>query len=469
MELILLASMGDFIGRFHPLWVHLPIGFLILAILLEWFQKDGSETSKKIINFCWLLAGVSAGIASICGWMLAASGSYPEGTLFWHRWVGILLTVGSFGIWWIKKQDDLIPQKSHRILNIAVLALLTYVGHLGGNLTHGSDYLTENAPDFVKTLAGDQEEVSEDLPQISDPDSALAYADLIEPILQQKCMSCHNDEVQRGGLNMATPELLMEGGKNGAVLVSGNARESELFKRLILPHSSEKHMPTKGEPFTFQEIALLQWWIDEQASFEARVSELKLEGDIPPTLFSLYGMDTKPKPWYEKVKLPALSDETLAPIRQEGFSVASLSTENHLLEVSFKGNDFSPEKLQSLSSIKEHITWLYLENVELKDEELKTIGTFPNLTRLRVQQNPITDQGILHLAELPHLESLNLFGTKISDESLNTISKISTLKKVYLWQTNVSATGVSTLQRENPELDIDTGANFSPETASTKG
>ncbi|MEL6192792.1 MAG: hypothetical protein AAFR66_12115, partial [Bacteroidota bacterium] len=68
-----------------------------------------------------------------------------------------------------------------------------------------------------------------------------------------------------------------------------------------------------------------------------------------------------------------------------------------------------------------------------------------------------------------HLESLNLFGTKISDESLKTISKISTLKKVYLWQTNVSASAVSTLQRENPELDIDTGANFSQGNTQTKG
>ena len=282
-------------------------------------------------------------------------------------------------------------------------------------------------------------------------------------------MACHNDEVQRGGLNMATPELLMEGGKNGAVLVAGNARESELFERLILPYSSEKHMPTKGEPFTYQEIAILQWWINEQASFEAKVSELRLDGDIPPTLFSLYGMDTKPKPWYEKVKLPSLSDEALAPIIQEGFKLTSLSADNHLLEVSFRGDNFSTDKLESLSAFKEHITRLYLENMDLKDEDLQIIGTFPNLTRLRLQQNPITDEGIIHLADLGHLETLNLFGTKISDKSLNTISKISTLKKVYLWQTNVSASAVSTLQREKPELDIDTGVNFSQGNTQTKG
>ncbi|MEM8898468.1 MAG: c-type cytochrome domain-containing protein [Bacteroidota bacterium] len=458
MDLILLASMGEFIGRFHPLWVHLPIGFLILAILLEWFQKDGSETSKKIINFCWLLAGVSAAIASVCGWMLAASGSYPEGTLFWHRWIGILLTLISFGIWWIKKQGDLIPQKSHRVLNIAVLLLLTFVGHLGGNLTHGSDYLTENAPEFVKKLTGNEANIAEGLPQIADPDSALAYADLIEPIFEQKCMACHNDEVQRGGLNMATPELLMEGGKNGAVLVAGNARESEVFKRLILPHSSEKHMPTKGEPFTFQEIAMLQWWIDEQASFDAKVSELKLEEDIPPMLFALYGMDTKPKPWYEKVRLSSLPDETISQITKEGFKLKSLSADNHLLEVRFKGDDFSSEKLQQLKSIKEHITWLYLENVDLKDEELEIIGTFSNLTRLRLQQNPITDEGITHLTDLDHLESLNLFGTNVSDAGLPTIEAMVGLKTVYLWQTNVSQAAISALRKQRPNLKIDAGA-----------
>ncbi|MEM9932773.1 MAG: c-type cytochrome domain-containing protein [Bacteroidota bacterium] len=458
MKLMVLVSLGEFIGRFHPLVVHLPIGFFVLAILLEWFQKDSNKNSQKMVAFSWLLSALSATAASFCGWLLAASGSYPEQGLFWHRWMGILLSLISFGMWWIKKNPSIIPKKSHAILNVFVLLLLTLAGHQGGNLTHGSGYLTEHAPGFIQKITGTQTSLTVGLPQISDPDSALVYQDLIQPIFAQKCMACHNDEVQRGGLNMATPEKLLAGGNGGPVLVAGNARESEIFKRLLLPHTSEKHMPTKGEPMTFQEIQMLEWWIEEDASFENKASDLPIPDRVKPILASLYRMDTEPKPWYEKVKIAPAPVEVLAQLAEESFTIRQLSAENHLLEVSFNGNTISQEQLEQLAPLKAHITWLDLADKGLQDEGIELLGSFSNLTRLRIQQNPISDQGLSYLQPLTHLASLNVFGTELTDASLETIRALPALEKVYLWQTEVSQSAVADLKKERPELDIDIGA-----------
>ena len=68
--MIILASFGDFIGRFHPVLVHLPIGFLLLTVLLEWFNND--QQYKSLLSIGWLLSAVSAAFAALCGWFLAA-------------------------------------------------------------------------------------------------------------------------------------------------------------------------------------------------------------------------------------------------------------------------------------------------------------------------------------------------------------------------------------------------------------
>ena len=64
-------EFSTFLGRFHPLFVHLPIGFLLLAILLEWYEKRRkTKHTTPLIAHAWLLGGVSALAAAFCGWWL---------------------------------------------------------------------------------------------------------------------------------------------------------------------------------------------------------------------------------------------------------------------------------------------------------------------------------------------------------------------------------------------------------------
>jgi hypothetical protein len=59
---------------------------------------------------------------------------------------------------------------------------------------------------------------------------------------------------------------LVEGGESGPAFVVGNASQSLLVQRLLLPSNDEHHMPPEAEPQPAQgEIEVLQSWINTGA------------------------------------------------------------------------------------------------------------------------------------------------------------------------------------------------------------
>jgi hypothetical protein len=57
--------------------------------------------------------------------------------------------------------------------------MIIWAGHLGADITHGENFvLAPVTPSHTKPQVG-----------LSD---AFIYADLVEPILEAKCMGCHN-------------------------------------------------------------------------------------------------------------------------------------------------------------------------------------------------------------------------------------------------------------------------------------
>src|SRR5690349_6163385 len=83
-----------FLGRFHPLVLHVPIGFLTLAFILEILSRFGRfRHFRPTVGFILLLGAASAFIACILGLMLAESGGYPESELTIHQWSGIAVFI----------------------------------------------------------------------------------------------------------------------------------------------------------------------------------------------------------------------------------------------------------------------------------------------------------------------------------------------------------------------------------------
>lgn len=479
MSILLQADAALFFGRFHPLAVHLPIGFLLLAgILFALSYFKNYAFLLRALPIILLLGGISSVAAAVLGWILSTEGGYEESTLAWHQWMGISVAVIAIASWvWIgsltlkkehKKEDapwllpeDLKQRAINNKRNVGLVMALLFVlisitGHLGGNLTHGDQYLFTHAPSFIQTLFSEENNSADQLAFPADPDSTLLYTHLIQPVLNKKCASCHNESKMKGGLILTTREGLLKGGENGAVLEKGSAQNSELFNRVCLDPASKKFMPPKGTHMSYTEIALLNYWISSGMSFDLTITDENIPEEIQLLIQHGYSLATKKKPFTEKEKVSAATDEALETLRALGFKIQTLAVDNNFLEVVAK-DSLTLEKIEALLVIKEQITWLDLGRTGLQDSWINTLAQFNNLTRLTLDNNTITDAGIAHLGNFEHLESINLHATEVSDAGLKILAKQSSIKRIYVWQTKVTQQAVDSIRNENPALVIDLG------------
>jgi len=89
----------------------------------------------------------------------------------------------------------------------------------------------------------------------------------IQPVLESRCLECHNPDKVKGELLMHTAEALLKGGDSGAGIVPGKPDASEILKRVVLAADHDDVMPPKksGAPLTAQQVQALKQWIVEGA------------------------------------------------------------------------------------------------------------------------------------------------------------------------------------------------------------
>ncbi|MFK5973189.1 MAG: hypothetical protein QM485_07900 [Flavobacteriaceae bacterium] len=451
-----------FLGRFHPLVVHLPIGILLFAFFLELIGRiQKKSNSIATIKIALLLGAISALFASILGYMLSQSGDYENVMLNNHLWFGVATTVITFLAWAIQSDFLKLPSslkkfQSNIALLILIVILVSATGHYGGNLTHGSGYLTKYAPFNVGN--------KKTLPLIASLEEASVYPYLIQPILENKCMSCHNASKQKGGLAMHTVEALLKGGENGLEIFPGESKKSEIFKRVTLPENSEDRMPPEGKtPLTEAEIRLLKFWIDNaNADFNSTLANLEVPENIKEIASMLLGLTYLGKVSNDILpKVEVIDNETLKELLAHGFVVKELVSGSNLFDVSLPPNTITTqnleeleEKLQKLLTIKSNILKLDLASNKLGDKDIKTIAQFHNLRQLQLQENPVGDQGITYLKELSALTSINLYKTNVSKLSLPVFMEMPNLEKVYAWQTALTNEDITTINEVKDNLKI---------------
>lgn len=120
------------------------------------------------------------------------------------------------------------------------------------------------------------------------------FASQIQPLLEVKCLECHNPDKVKGDLLMHTAEAILKGGESGPGLVAGQPDKSEIIKRIVLPKEHDDIMPPKGEPLSAQQIDLLRRWVAQGAPWpqgltlthktEAQIKELASLQKKLPTL-----------------------------------------------------------------------------------------------------------------------------------------------------------------------------------------
>lgn len=93
------------------------------------------------------------------------------------------------------------------------------------------------------------------------------FSHQIVPILREHCAECHTGDKKKGGLSMNDRKSLIEGGENGAVVVSGQSAKSSLVEA-ITSTDPDAQMPPKGKRVPAEQVALLKQWINEGLVWE---------------------------------------------------------------------------------------------------------------------------------------------------------------------------------------------------------
>ena len=245
-------------GRMHPLMLHLPIGMFVMYLLLFFLRKSFEAPDfEKLLNFVLLLTGFFAFITAISGSLLSHEpDAYNVNELAFHRNTGFGF---AFGVYLLSFINGKYSTLSKVLLGINTL-LLIIAGHKGAEITHGKDFL------FPK------KDIKE---MLSDTNTSLFTA-IVQPILEKKCYSCHNEEKTKGGLIMTDSLSLMKGGESGRVILPGKADSSLMVQSMLLSLEDEKHMPPDGKPqLTALEKEIIIAWINAGASFSKKASAYK--------------------------------------------------------------------------------------------------------------------------------------------------------------------------------------------------
>ncbi|MCM8531995.1 MAG: PSD1 and planctomycete cytochrome C domain-containing protein [Lentisphaeraceae bacterium] len=95
----------------------------------------------------------------------------------------------------------------------------------------------------------------------------ISFIRHVRPILENKCVSCHGAERQKGKLRLDTRAYALKGGDSGPALVPGNAEKSLIYHSTALDENHDDHMPAKGEPLTESELQSLKVWINNGADW----------------------------------------------------------------------------------------------------------------------------------------------------------------------------------------------------------
>jgi cytochrome c551/c552 len=94
--------------------------------------------------------------------------------------------------------------------------------------------------------------------QETPPRDARFFDRRVAPILQRRCLACHNQELRDGGLSFIDRASLLKGGTRGPAAVPGDPERSVLVR--AIRHDSEPKMPP-GPKLSARDIATLTEWI----------------------------------------------------------------------------------------------------------------------------------------------------------------------------------------------------------------
>ncbi|MDC0314755.1 hypothetical protein OAL92_02910, partial [bacterium] len=102
----------------------------------------------------------------------------------------------------------------------------------------------------------------------------ITYADHVLPILENRCLNCHNPDEAKGGLDLSSYGATLTGGSGGEVVISEDSGSSRLYT--LMAHIETPKMPPEKPKSPDKELEIFKKWIDggllETANSKAKKS-----------------------------------------------------------------------------------------------------------------------------------------------------------------------------------------------------
>ena len=459
-----MPDLVRFLGRFHPVILHLPIGIFSLILLQELLGMFSKQKSPRGVLPIFIGAG-SAVAAVIAGFMLYHGGGYEGSELAEnHLWSGLSFACAAV-VTMIVRAWSLAPAASqafYRLLLFSSVGVMGFASHGGASMTHGTDYLTQYAPNPIRNALGlDPREKEEKAKPLEEQ---IVYADIVQPILNKRCVQCHKEGKIKGKLRMDTYEMLVKGGKEGSAIEVGSAEDSNIVYRTELPKDDEEHMPPDGKPgFEAEELAVVKWWINEGADPKKAAGELNLTDEIRAAIGKLDLAIGKGEVAVKEASSDQPSDDLRATVAKLGTDFpggltfeSQSSSSLTFTGVSLRKN-LTDELFTKLAPVLAKMVAIDLSASSVTDASIAKLAAAKDLRMVRLSETGITDASMDTLAKLTKLESVNLYGTKVTDAGVKKLIALPNLKRLYLWQTAVTPEAVAEIKKALPAVEIVTG------------
>ncbi len=450
----------ELFGRFHPLIVHLPIGFILMGLLLLWYHHK-VHPIQKVLQFLFLWASLSAVLAVSSGLMHYRLEGYNFEKIHLHLLFSVLTTLLCL-LFYIKLRYALFPRIKTIFFSSLLLLLLFLSGHYGGNLTHGEDFLIEPLPEEFKAQMGwesSQKKIEIDPDKIK---TLVWYEDLINPLLQQKCVSCHGPQKTKGELQLHRFEAVLKGGENGTAINLKVPEKGLLWQRIHLPKKDKKHMPPSSKTqFTKAELAIMEAWLQQGAPKETTLENLPNAHQLLTPFF----ITTQEKLFPEEA-LPPPPALALQKLTDKNILALPLHKKSNWLEISAVNyTSFSNDDFIDLMPLAAYIVSLDLSKTQVTDAVFEKLTAFSNLVILKLDYTNITGQEIQHLKTLERLSYLHLTHTPFEVGSIEKLYEIPA-KEIYLFNSKASASSESLFLPDEQKKKLKIGKFELPKIAS---
>jgi hypothetical protein len=251
------------------------------------------------------------------------------------------------------------------------------------------------------------------------------FGSRVAPILEKNCTVCHGAEKQKADLRLDSHAAILLGAKSGEIVKPGDAKASELVRRITLPETDEDVMPSDGKlHLRPEEIVVLEKWI---AAGAPATAEFEAPAFVPAVIAP-----------------PAAPDYSLRLVQANELAAAigvrlvprsRVPTDGLVLRTASAPARCDDTALAKLAPMADLIVEAELARTKVTDAGLASIGTWKNLMRLDLARTAVTSAGVARLAGLTKLEAINLSETKVDGAGVVAVRALPRLKTVWAFGT----------------------------------